>query len=323
MAEQTGVDVSTGAADSDSGLAGDFHRAMHQVLSTRHARPHSAVRIENPPRVRLAIDDVVDARTGDDGATTLVVAHAGLLAASSPLPGRVVSGLGDANGDVTAFLNLLTNRLLHLDHDAWHATRLVAQWERRELTGTGEVRDVRESLTQNVKLPGTDRAQWSPLAGYFLRGVRTAEQLSAMLGEFLQAPVLVREFIPVSMELTRDEQQIVQTDAVCDRESRLRIEVGPLSWDQFRSLIPGGAGLASVLELSRLYAGRDYDFEIELTVRKDSLPAMRVGSGLPLRWASWFTGGPSLFVHAFLDADVCCDVENHREPAPCKDFVHE
>ena len=78
-------------------------------------------------------------------------------------------------------------------------------------------------------------------------------------------------------------------DEVRDRAGAFRTRVGPLSTDQYRSLLPGSTGLERLALLTRLYVRSPLEFDVELELLAPEVPPLRLApsEGLHLGWMSW------------------------------------
>lgn len=89
---------------------------------------------------------------------------------------------------------------------------------------------------------------------------------------------------------------VVVGERVWDVQSKFRVSMGPLSYDQFGTLLPDSEGFVKLASLARLYAGPQFDFDVQLVLRKDEVPASRLGGaeagGARLGWNSWIWNEP-------------------------------
>jgi type VI secretion system protein ImpH len=76
---------------------------------------------------------------------------------------------------------------------------------------------------------------------------------------------------------------------VWEVQSSFRVRLGPMDCDQFRRFLPRSEGLPLVGQLTRLYAGAEFDFDVQLVLKKEEVPPCRLGGGsLPrLGWTTW------------------------------------
>ena len=76
-----------------------------------------------------------------------------------------------------------------------------------------------------------------------------------------------------------------------DVESKFRLRLGPLSYVEFRRLLPDGDMLRPVREMVRLYAGTHLEFDVQLVLKRREVPRSRLGGdaagGSRLGWNTW------------------------------------
>src|SRR3546814_19221737 len=62
-----------------------------------------------------------------------------------------------------------------------------------------------------------------------------------------------------------------------DRQTTLQLRIGPLDRKRFQTLLPSGALLADVVELTRFLTGLALDLRIKLALRADQAPRIELG----------------------------------------------
>ena len=75
-------------------------------------------------------------------------------------------------------------------------------------------------------------------------------------------------------------------------QSRFRVRLGPLDWSEFRDLLPAGTAFWPLVELVRLATGPEFDFDVQLVLKAEVVPPLRLGvadeQGAPyLGWSTW------------------------------------
>ena len=74
-------------------------------------------------------------------------------------------------------------------------------------------------------------------------------------------------------------------------ESKFRVRLGPIGILAFQALLPGGRLLAQLAQIARTYAGPEFDFDVQLVLRREETPFCRLGagefSGPRLGWNTW------------------------------------
>lgn len=79
-----------------------------------------------------------------------------------------------------------------------------------------------------------------------------------------------------------------------DRQTTLRLTIGPVARGTFNALLPRGARLPDIIELTRFLTGLALDLRIRLSLRADEVPPLRLGAPTAdrpqLGWNTWLRG---------------------------------
>ena len=80
-------------------------------------------------------------------------------------------------------------------------------------------------------------------------------------------------------------------DEIWDEQSRVRIRLGPLSIDQYQDFLPTGTAYEPLRALTRFFAGNEFDFEVQLVLKRDEVPVCELGredeTAPRLGWITW------------------------------------
>jgi type VI secretion system protein ImpH len=139
------------------------------------------------------------------------------------------------------------------------------------------------------------------MAGHLVRQTRNPEGLIQILKLYFDVPVRVDEF--VSDWVMIDERQVSRIGitgrnhrlgggatiglAVRDAQSKFRLELGPLSQEEFREFLPGSKRLQQVVDWVRQYVGIEFAWDLRLVLKKQDAHGMRLNSNQRLGWGSW------------------------------------
>lgn len=143
-------------------------------------------------------------------------------------------------------------------------------------------------------------------SGWLSRQVRSADGLRNLLTGFFRLPVQVTEFVGHWMTLPSDDLTrlgsgtsgcklgtgAVLGGRVWDRQHRIRISIGPLSFAQYESLLPGGTALHRLVALMRHYLTFEMDWDLRLTLQATEVPTARLNGGSRLGWTTWIGRSP-------------------------------
>lgn len=241
----------------------------------------------------------------------LAVNFFGLLGANGPLPTHLTEYTRDRlrngnDGTLLAFLDVFHHRLLSLFYRARAQAEPAISLDRPEqdryaefvgsLFGIGApaLRE-RDAVRDFAKLH---------FAGLLANNARPASGLVSILREYFKLPVQVEQFVGHWMRLPPEIQsRIGQQEEgnrlgistvlgrqVWDSQNKFRIVIGPLDYQDYCRLLPGGDSMQRLLAWVRNYAGPALDWDVRLILKKEQVPALRLGSypcAPRLGWSTW------------------------------------
>jgi type VI secretion system protein ImpH len=234
------------------------------------------------------------------------------------------------------WFDLFNHRLLSLFYRAWDKHRPWQAYARGETTrrepdtlttaifsfaglGMPELRD-RLRVTsidgdlfsrRETTLAEIHNLSLARYSGLLAQRPRTAANLQQLIGDYFSLPAKVEQFRGQWLDLEPQQQtQVGLGDAnnglgmtatvgsrVWDVQSKFRVQLGPLTYQQFAALLPSrtptadGKAFHLLCHLTRLFAGPEYDFDVQLVLRRDEVPPCRLTtnteSGPRLGWNTW------------------------------------
>jgi type VI secretion system protein ImpH len=227
------------------------------------------------------------------------------VASPSPVYFSELVGFTDVDaGPLTDFLDIFNHRLISLFYRAWSKYRYPWRYE-------GGARD--EVSAHLLSFIGFREPEVRPLArvpaprllrylGLLALPTRPAAGLARLLADALGGvPVAVRQWMlrwvkvpPESLNRLGAANATLGHDltvgeAVPDRSGKIRVVVGPLSWKQYVEYLPRGERFRHLSNLVRLWVGSRFDFDVELVIRREEVPEMRLDASRPaqLGWTAW------------------------------------
>jgi type VI secretion system protein ImpH len=283
-----------------------------------------AVRFRAAPSLSFAPAAVREVRlappTDGDGEAPaeMLVSFLGLTGPSGALPHHYTALLlrrgRDKDHTLRDFFDLFNHRLVSLFYRAWEGHRLAAAYERSK----ADAPDADDPITRGLYClaglgaPGlrgrqeADDEAFLYYGGHFSRRTRPASALEDVLEDYFGVPVCVEQFRGRWLLLTPEDrsylagpgegeglncrlgEDVIVGERVWDAQSKFRLRVGPLRYDQFRRLLPDGDGLRPVCELTRSYAGPEFSFDVQAVLAAGEAPGCWLGGdGARLGWDSW------------------------------------
>ncbi|MFO0875763.1 MAG: type VI secretion system baseplate subunit TssG [Gemmataceae bacterium] len=149
-------------------------------------------------------------------------------------------------------------------------------------------------------------------AGLLAQRKRNAAGLESLLADYFGVPVRVQQFVGQWLQLElpsrsrlgvvdgncRLGQDTVAGERVFDCQGKIRIRLGPLSYAQFveflpdRSPTPDNKAFFLLVHLVRLYAGSEFDVDVQPVLQANQIPECQLSDELPgprLGWNTWLT----------------------------------
>jgi type VI secretion system protein ImpH len=208
------------------------------------------------------------------------------------------------------FLDLFNHRLISLFYRAWEKYRFPVAYER------GEEDRFTEYLFDAIGM-GTrglrGRQSFADQALVYYGGLvaarpHSAGAIAAMLSDYFDLPAEVAQFSGQWLDL--DEASVTRLGEanselgrttmvgarVWDNQSKFRLRFGPLDMPTFLALLPGGSAYKPAAEMTRLLAGLEFDFDLQLVLKAEQVPACILTTYARrkpmLGWTTWLKTQP-------------------------------
>lgn len=128
-------------------------------------------------------------------------------------------------------------------------------------------------------------------AGLMASQKRPASGLVTILREYFQLPIELEQFVGHWMRLPPDAQSrigaqdqggrvgisTVLGSKVWDCQHKFRLVIGPLDYDDYQRMLPGGASMVRLMAWVRNYAGTVLDWDVRLLLKKEEVPPLKLG----------------------------------------------
>jgi type VI secretion system protein ImpH len=240
---------------------------------------------------------------------TLTQRFFGLFGANGPLPLHMTEYARErarrmpSDRALVRFLDMFHHRLLSLLYRAWAEAQPAVSLDRPDndpfsrwigsLAGYGQPTLLgRDAVPDGARLAAV---------GILGRSVHGAEGLERILNDFFRVPVRIHQWQPHWMRLPEDAhsriglrsapvalgQNAIVGAKVWDCQTRFRIEIGPLTLEQYERFLPGGESLRRLRDWVLNYVGHELSCELHLVLRQEQVPAVKLGGTGALGWTSW------------------------------------
>lgn len=243
----------------------------------------------------------------DSGRYQITSTFLGLYGSTSPLPTYYSQELlwqDDSENCVRDFLDLFHHRLLSLFFRCWTKYRYFVRYM------AGGTDEVSGNLLSLVGLATDGLRAASPVspvmliryAGLITQRPHGAEALRAILttwfgGLRIEVCQLVHRWVRLPLNRrnhlgrssTTVGEDLVLGARVSDRAGKFRVVVGPVGWERFQRFLPDGDEFAVLVALTRLFVTDPLEFDVEVRLKGDEVPRLRLGGASPYRvgWTTW------------------------------------
>ena len=235
----------------------------------------------------------------EDGPVDVEVPFMGLIGPSGVLPNSynelAEERVFHRDSSLTSFFDMFHHRLISLFYLAWKKHRFPVNYlpgahdklskYLLSLTGLGTA-----GLTERIGLPEEPLAFYSGLLSRFAPSAGTIEATVAYLSG---AETEVEQFIEQIIFLDPEDQTQLGhanaqlgADALCgsyvwDCQAKFRVNLGPMTFDDFQRFLPSGDMLGPIFSLIKYMVGMEYEFEIRIILRREEVPPCILGSEEP------------------------------------------
>ena len=285
---------------------------QHPRLAEGRQASEDPVRLGHTPHLAFAPSDVATYEETPDG-VRLEQHSFGLFGPNGPLPVHLTELAYTRRRHVeddaiVDFLNIFQHRLISLFYRAWAEAEPATHFDRPDsdrftlylgaLLGLGspEARN-RDSVSDYAKLSR---------AAAFGRQTRSAPALQAILEDYFDVEVSVREFTGAWLAVPADEQCRLGAEqsslaggaflgsAIWDCQHKFEIVLGPLPLARLEAFLPGAIGLRELHALVRLFTGDEWTWQLRLMLLPDETPRTVLGKNGKLGWVSWLGVHPGI-----------------------------
>ena len=196
-----------------------------------------------------------------------------------------------------AFLDVFSNRMVAMFYEAWKKYRLPVQYEQDKknrftplflaLTGCNQDQ-VRSTLQDGNKDVFDESIAY--YAGILRQRPVSAWNVRNVLSDYFHTPIEIEQFVGRWFVIPADQRTTLSGayaelgvssfcgERVWQRQTRLRILIGPMSRQQFLSFLPYGKAARSLARLLALSLGQTFEYEVRLLLKKEDIFSAQLGN---------------------------------------------
>jgi len=301
----------------------DFFLAVRRLENLRPDQPrvgHSKRPLEDPVRFCQEASLAFAPRTlsafrADVGARAprMFVNFLGLLGPNGPMPLHVTQYVRERvlihhDDTLARFLDMFNHRMLSFFYRAWAANQQTVQFERGEedrfavyigsMFGMGM-----ETHRRRDAVPDVAKLHYS---GHLVCQTRHPEGICDTLEDYYGIRVRMVEFIGQMLDVPDDcvcrlgespETGSLGWTAIVGRrvwecQQKFRLRFGPMTLREYQRLLPGGDSLRRLIAWMKNYLADQLLWEVQLILKKEEVPPLKMGTIGQLGWTTWLTSRP-------------------------------
>lgn len=277
-----------------------------------HTPQQETVRFMALPTFSFPASELYDLKRDPGGQLQMTVQFMGLCSAISVLPAPYTELVLQRNREkdfaTGAFFSLFEHRMISFFYRGWEKYRFSIGYERAQtdavsprllnLLGVGT-----PDLQRRLGLPAGACLNYVGLLG---RHVRSAAGLRQILADYFEVAVEVHQFAGTWRRLDAEDRTrfsgrgraserlgvgVVAGGEVWDQHGRIRVTLGPMGFERYRSFLPGEAACEELCAWLRFYSNGAYETEVRLVLERMEAPGTELGAegetGPRLGLVSW------------------------------------
>ena len=201
------------------------------------------------------------------------------------------------------FVNIFQHRMLSLFYRAWANAQPTVNFDRPDedrfklylgsFLGIAEKSNQkRDDITDLLKLH---------YAGHFSCQTKHAEGLASIIQGYFGLSVEIEEFVGEWLDIPNDSicrlgeseytgllgSTVILGNRMWSRQNKFRIKLGPMGVELYKLMLPGGDSLKRLIALVKNYVGIDLGWDVQLVLKKDEVPKVKLDNSSQLGWTTW------------------------------------
>ena len=225
-----------------------------------------------------------------DGNIEMLVNFMGLVGISGALPTPytelVVNRVRHRDTALWSFLDIFTHRAVSLFFRAWAKYRFPIAYERGNDDFTSYVFDLAGLGTNGLRgrLSLNDQSLL-PYTGLIAQKPHSANAVENIISDYFGVPAKLEQFFGQWLPLTQSDVtklgaknsglgvNAIAGSKVWDQQSKFRIRLGALTFNQFLAFLPNGSAYEKLRSIAKFMVGFEYDFDVRLRLKAKEAPA--------------------------------------------------
>ncbi|MDH3529312.1 MAG: type VI secretion system baseplate subunit TssG [Acidobacteriota bacterium] len=249
----------------------------------------------------------------ENEALEMFVNFMGMIGVSGVLPTHYTELAMDRirYGDTAlwSFTDIFTHRAVSLFFRAWEKYRFPAAYERGNDDFTSYLFDFAGLGTDGLKgRMHLDDETLLPYTGLITQKPHSATIVAQIVADYFGLRAKVLQFFGHWIDLDKESitklsraNSTLGLDAIVgarvwDQQSKFRLVLGALTFNEFRSFLPNGSACKPLKSIVRFLVGLEFNFDVQLILKANQVPSTilttRAKRKPMLGWTSWLKSKP-------------------------------
>lgn len=206
------------------------------------------------------------------------------------------------------FLDIFHHRILSLFYRAWANKEPTVSFDRPDSDRFGDYVASFEGLGMSALRHRDEISDLTKLhfCGRLACQTKCPEGLEALLAGYFNLPVSIEENVGEWLDLPAGQvcrlgkdpgngtlgRSVIVGRTVWICQHKFRIRLGPLSYEDYQSMLPGGKRIRHLVALVRNYIGDELAWDVKLVLKREEVPAVRLSDAFRLGWTTWLGKRP-------------------------------
>jgi len=294
-----------------------FFQALRSIECLYHDAPRLGMsRRPNEDPVRLAQEASVNfesaslsgfERKTDGTPHKMTVRLFGLMGPNGPLPLHLTEYAQERlrnykDATFVRFLDTFHHRMLSLFYRAWANNEPVVSFDRPNADRFSVYVGSLQGLGMPTLRDRDEISDWTKLcySGHLASQTKYPEGLEAFITEYFGLPATLDEFVGEWLALPESDifrmgqkrssatmGSIILGAEVWSCQHKFRVVMGPVGYADYLSLLPDAPRIGRLTALVRNYAGDEWAWDVNLVLKREEVPKLRLDGQSRLGWTAW------------------------------------
>jgi type VI secretion system protein ImpH len=267
------------------------------------------VRFGQMPHLHFPPSEIADISEGRGNVDAIVMTYFfGLLGVNGPMPLEFTSYVLTRSHNYydhawRRFLDIIHHRMLTLFYRAFSINQQAISYDRRQDSFVGIIKNV-AGFEPKLNTNGVRESLILRYAHRFREMVKNRASLEEMLSSILKLKVRVKDFIQERCDIPHEYRAVMGSRqtmrlgvnlqigrSYISISKKFELRIGAITYKECLAFLPTGRAYSLIKEAVKLYLDRLLDYDINITLISESIPAAILGSNAVMLGYAYRLGG--------------------------------